>query len=872
MKRLGLFFVVFLCLGVFFAPSKIFAQSNGTACDYSDAGARDGTYQQGKCISNGTSGSQDSSSLTLGIDQMRAIIADGTNKIKSVPNYNNLSSAERNKQEAELYTIASNAFGKINPNSTFNAIAAEIYSKFSSYLASTIGTRSDGIINAQALEINNLAVLYSSYRDVEAGTMTDTQAELKNSQTRTSNAALAGTQLETNPCLDRNYFGIPNSITACAAFAVSDIIKTLVLSIAGFFLWAAANFLNFGIQVGILNFKSWAPDAIYPLWQMVRQIVSLCVIFAGLYMGFMYIIKSDTGEKFLKRYIPWLVMFALFVNFSYPIARVAIDISNVISLNIYASAVGSEALQGGFGAKAISLDGKNTAGSVIMDKLGLQGLVFSATGVSAGGVNQISGVAGTLLTIIFIFYATYIFGFAAILMMIRNITLVFGIIASPLLFVDAVIPKLGEKASAFRTFFVNQLFLSIVFMIMLYFTIAVMGIFNSINFSASGAGSDIATLAKVFISLVLLHTMLKVTRDLSGSIGASVEKMYKNAAFGVTGGVARATIGRAASAVAGSQWMKNREGSYAGEKLMSFSKGLANSTLDIRNSKITQSLAGMGGVELGSGSNKTYKGGLEAKQKAFATRYNNMNDKARDEFNKRYDERGTASRALDFVNDRDQIVEKGFKDRQREERRIEAALGAYDQETDQVKRKRAYSMADEDMRKRMDDIDTKKTSYSGLEGEDKRKAFNEETDKPYIQQALIGQDLQSALKENEEKKLEDKKNYKQGSGEDRQSIYNRQNKEDKEKMMSDDFDEAKAEVIAREKQDLDRKAREEANDNARERDERRAQSGTVEYDGSGSHDYNSPTNKTGEVPPSGIIIETGSKPRADHSTQSNNAA
>ena len=130
------------------------------------------------------------------------------------------------------------------------------------------------------------------------------------------------------------------SLFDCINGAISWIIKNTLLQIAGFLLWLTANMFNYSVQIGVLQFANWVPEGIYPIWLIVRQIVSLVIVFIGLYLGFMYILGKD--EKFQK-YIPWVIMFALFVNFSYPITRTMVDISNVISLNIYASAVGPEA-------------------------------------------------------------------------------------------------------------------------------------------------------------------------------------------------------------------------------------------------------------------------------------------------------------------------------------------------------------------------------------------------------------------------------------------------------------------------------------------------------------------------------------------------
>lgn len=264
----------------------------------------------------------------------------------------------------------------------------------------------------------------------------------------------------------------PTNIGACAYDLFLWIIKTLFLNIAGFLLWVMANMLNYAIQVGVLNFSAWAPDSLYPIWLVIRQITSLFVVFAGLWLGFMYIINK--GDQF-KKYIPWVVIFALFVNFSYPIVRVMVDVSNVISLNIYASAVGSKALT----ADSTS---QNTAGAIIMNKLGLQGLVSSATKVDEAGsgaaLTSVKTIPGALMVVAFVLYAAYIFFMVTSIIVMRTAVLVFLIVASPLLLVDSVIPKLGDKASDLRKMFFEQLAVGPVFMIMLALTLKFLEVFS----------------------------------------------------------------------------------------------------------------------------------------------------------------------------------------------------------------------------------------------------------------------------------------------------------------------------------------------------------------------------------------------------------
>ena len=525
---------------------------------------------------------------------------------------------------------------------------------------------------------------------------------------------------------------IPFTPLNCINSVFTDFIKIFLLTFAGFFLEIAAKILDYSINAGILNFASWAPNEIYPLWQIVRQIVSLCIVFAGLFMGAMYIINKR--DDFIKKFLPWLVIFALFVNFSYPITRAAIDISNVISLNIYAQAVDK------------NNNVNATAGLAIMKSLGLQTLIdkVEKTGSASGLADNLNSPPSALLAVVMVFYAAYIFAFAALLMVVRTLLLVFVIIGSPLLFVDQVVPKLGEKASDLRTFFFNQLAVAPVFMIMLFFAIRVISIFSQGSntiFNSNGTTTDVSSVAiflNILMMLGVLHIMLKVTRSLSGSIGAKIEGLYKGAAIGVAamplGAAAfagRATIGRTAAAIGESQWMKEREGGFVGGMAKSTLTGLSNSTFDARNTGAMQKMAGMGGLKDFKGSQKSYSSNLEAKRKTFEDKYNSMeNEKAKEEFLQRTRQsQSLQGVALGLVGagatkitgdkklgeklaetDNVKITNGVLKQRETEQRKHDMVLEAYAKESSQTKRAQMYTQyADnEKIIKQMDDINAKR--------------------------------------------------------------------------------------------------------------------------------------------------------------------
>jgi hypothetical protein len=411
-------------------------------------------------------------------------------------------------------------------------------------------------------------------------------------------AALDKTKADGAPDPGKCYLSLTEGVDllGCVDVFVTFIIKNTLLQIGGFLVWLTGNMLNYAIQASILNFSDWASSSLYPLWIVVRQLVSLVVVFAGLYLGFMYIIGKD--EVFTK-YLGWLVIFALFVNFSYPIVRVLTDISNIVSLNIYSSAIGPNALATKFSTAATTL-GADTAGAQIMTKLGLQDLVGSATDIAnkqKGFVGDINSMPGALVAVVFVFYAAYIFFMATAIIITRAVVLIFLIIASPLLLVDSVIPKLGDAAMKLRKMFFEQLVVAPVFMIMLALTLKFMDIFqkggalkSASGASLSGGVDSVATFFSILMMLIMLHVMIKVTKYVAGEAGqAATNFMGKVGGFGLaaatagTGVLARGSVGAAAARMRDSDWLKNAQDSRVGRGLYGLSNSLAQSTFDARN-------------------------------------------------------------------------------------------------------------------------------------------------------------------------------------------------------------------------------------------------------------------------------------------------
>jgi hypothetical protein len=459
--------------------------------------------------------------------------------------------------------------------------------------------------------------------------------------TQKTNQALENSKVEAarvaaldpiSPCT--NLF--TGGLFSCISSGVAWLITHTLLQFVGYFLWVSATLMNYSIQVGILRFSEWAPDALYPIWILVRQITSLFIVFAGLWLGFMYIINK--GDKF-KHYIPWVVIFALFVNFSYPLTRTIIDVSNIVSLNFYASAIGTDTLT----ASTLAIGKDQTAGGIIRDRLGLVSLIDFATGdskvqgVEKGTLNSINSAPAALLAVLFIGYAAWIFFLVSALIITRTAVLIFLIIASPILFVDSVIPKLGDMAVTLRKMFFSQLAMGPVFTIMLAITLKFLEVFqasgvlntaNNLGTVTTGNEVSIVMFFNMAMMLIMLHIMLKVTKATSGKIGEAVSGVMGKVggfAMGAAGGVAlggagmlaRGTMGRGAAALRDSKWVTNNQGNFIGRRVLDMSNSIAKSSFDGRNSSFVQAGAGRLGLSrgMGSGSKMGFEERAEAREK-----------------------------------------------------------------------------------------------------------------------------------------------------------------------------------------------------------------------------------------------------------------
>jgi hypothetical protein len=555
----------------------------------------------------------------------------------------------------------------------------------------------------------------------------------------------------------------------CVDFLSAWFIKTFLLQFGSYFTWIGAQFFHLGFYYGVYKFadimggsSGAAANMFYGLWVVIKSLVNFAALFFVIGLIIMYLLDREAD---VKRAAIWILLYALFVNFSWTATRVVVDESNIITLNLYEAAVpgalGTRVAGADLAQNAQTVLMGNTAADLIMNKLGLQSLFGkindTASNVEAKLVtSRITSTPVALLFVILSLYTAYIFLVMALIFIARTGLLMLFIIGSPFLLLDAVLPYVGGYVKRARVIFFSQLIVGIVFMLFFYVIIRVMeGIRTNvlaIPDTMSDGGPTISLFFGVIFMLVLLTVMLKAVRSLSKEAGGFVDGIAGKAMMLAGGGTAllgRATIGAGAARLAQSGLLDKMQGSAIGRGLKASASRVAGSTFDLRNVAIAQSVAKAGGVQLGKGATRTY----EASQKE-ATEYVEK----------------TAS---------------GIKD--------EAARSEF---INSLRGNLAYGIANEG--KRIADEYTRK-QYDKAKPEDRQRLFRDQTDSD-LRENLVEEDRKAALEENKVRQTRKEENAKaRTEREEEKDAYDKRKVAEKEAR-----DIAAAETRKREQENLNR--------------------------------------------------------------------
>ena len=305
---------------------------------------------------------------------------------------------------------------------------------------------------------------------------------------------------------------LPWSVSAQGGsiFSIQSILWTFVNNVFGFLLGAAGVMLDWSLQNFVVDFgqtfvTGGVGNAVDTGWAIIRDIFNLTFIFGLVWLGLKMILNSDDAGT--RRWLVYLILAALLVNFSLFFTKFIVDFSNILATQILTSgftsvtgAAGgtdpevSEAFMQMFGVSSIF-----ESGAVVQNPI--------ASGAQ-GGYMYIFGAAIVFLIGAFCFFA------GAIMIIIRFVALCIYMVFSPLMFIGWVFPQMAGVTSKYWSGFLGRAFFAPAYVVLIYLAAYVMAAYRSTGgsmaeaFLVNGGATGPSTTAEVLVNFTMVSVFL----------------------------------------------------------------------------------------------------------------------------------------------------------------------------------------------------------------------------------------------------------------------------------------------------------------------------------------------------------------------------
>ncbi len=405
--------------------------------------------------------------------------------------------------------------------------------------------------------------------------------------------------------------GVSNGIFGIGDIAIGAVLNfvsflvQIVFEIVAWILALQGALLNMSIvlTMGIKSFLAGAPG-VYIVWQTLRDLSGMFVIFALLFASFKVILGLDDKVGSL---ITHVVIAGILINFSFFITGALIDASNIVSLSIYNQMIpagqscdsSTMAIQ----LKCLAV-GFTTSGA--QNKGGVSALVIQSMKVQSLLNPQVAAVANTkgitatvtkiilmqVISIIIMAITGLSFVIAACAFIVRTVLLLFLLAFSPVWFVSMIFP--GLKASVSDKFWnalKSQLIFMPAYLLMLYVALRVissmgniLGDVSSVQNLATGSAVPLGSVSVILINYAFVAIMLNLPLLVAASLNSSLSKFSgKYSAQAVMG-----KIGSKAGQYA--KWTGGRAAGFVGTRTAGAVAGNLDKALS--NTKLGNSLLG----------------------------------------------------------------------------------------------------------------------------------------------------------------------------------------------------------------------------------------------------------------------------------------
>lgn len=259
---------------------------------------------------------------------------------------------------------------------------------------------------------------------------------------------------------------------------------------------------------------------VYELWKFIRDFFNLFFIFSLLLVAFSTVFQIEKYS--IKKLLLSIVLAALFVNFSFPIARFLIDAANV---PMYF-----------FAKQMMSSTGKSSSSDALavsaLSSTRIEQILLPARNADKSVDYDNTNASRLFLAIIFMFLFSVSLAVLAIMFVIRLTALVVLVIFSPIGFVAAAIPIDGLKkfSGQWWDYFNKYLIFGPVAMLMLLVTVRFMSAISEDSWykqaenlanSTAGSGTDATAIAQQMILFSIPMIMIWMTIGISSKIGVA---------------------------------------------------------------------------------------------------------------------------------------------------------------------------------------------------------------------------------------------------------------------------------------------------------------------------------------------------------------
>lgn len=362
------------------------------------------------------------------------------------------------------------------------------------------------------------------------------------------------------------------------------LMNNVVLAVMSVFLAIAGWLLNvsMNLTLSIKEFVDSTP-AIYMTWKTIRDIAGMFMIFFLLWASFQMILgRSSKFGQLIKS----ILVAGVLINFSFFIAGLGIDVSNIVSVQLYNAIAPANSLNGPQSEQALRdgswrsrMDGGLS--DIVMSGLRIQTISdrikFAKNEAAGAGAAASSGITGPIKVIltgaiaaVIEFMAAMSFGAAAIAFIIRFVILIFLLAFSPLWYATWMIPQLKEYSSKWSKNYMAMLLFMPVYLLLMYLALNVLSTSPIFDVSASAAATgnwwkDFVVLGvNATLVIVLLNIPLLAAASMAnGTIGIlqgarekwSGGKIFSKFGSQVGSQIGSRTIGRAAYSLANSNFM-----------------------------------------------------------------------------------------------------------------------------------------------------------------------------------------------------------------------------------------------------------------------------------------------------------------------------